>query len=788
MLSIYGKIILTIFIVMQVIEITSLNGHSPYDISICDITLTYCYVVATGVVSVPPTLQLPIPSQLEGANQVLVVVTDSIGCEEFLLETCPLPITAFCFDIGSEAIPPTSTTMSILGYYNGYAWFSGLFTSNSFSYYMIVYYDTVQEAWIGAQSPTPITPPGNVNTITTINTDVGIGVMPPETGWGFVVGYPYGSNTLFILGINYNDNSCLVTPTPTPTPTMVIVCNCISFENTTSGTLNFSLTQCNGTILNGMVQSGTTLYYCGRLPSADIGVNVQISEICIDNTCAPIPTATPTATPTPTLAPIVGYFQDSCDPLNTFIVYNIPTSYSPLSGVYYVQSSGYVGCVTSISPITSTNQYSYILLNSQPDINTCQILNPCPTPTPTSTPTSTPIPLEEFIINAVGVNQIYQTPSSGFTINSSLTYYIDWGDGIETFPPGITKINHIYSSPYTGQIKILSTNLTTITSFNSETNPHNSQSLWTTTSELQKLDGLLSLNVQNSNGLFITGDVNNLPTTLTSLIVYNNNLSGDTSNLPQFLTLMAIYGTNTISGDTSGFPSTLTSVLDLQGNNTVSGDTSNLPSMLTTSTMIIRGQNTISGDTSGLPAVRQLRITGNNTISGSVLNLPSSLVICEIDGFNTINGDISTVPPNIQIFLCDGNNTISGDITTLPLTSRSINIQGLNTITGDLFLLPPLITGLRINGSNNTFSYSSSGRIWASNYTGLFIQTTGGSWPGFNSTETDNLLNDIQPRYINTPVSNFTIKCGSIPKRTSASDSAYNALVTLIGSSDVILN
>jgi hypothetical protein len=74
---------------MQVIEITSLTGHSPYNISICDITLTYCYVVATGVVSVPPTLQLTVPSQLEGDNQVLVVVTDSIGCEEFLLVSCP---------------------------------------------------------------------------------------------------------------------------------------------------------------------------------------------------------------------------------------------------------------------------------------------------------------------------------------------------------------------------------------------------------------------------------------------------------------------------------------------------------------------------------------------------------------------------------------------------------------------------------------------------------------------------------------------------------------------------
>ena len=195
---------------MQVIEITSLNGHSPFDISICDLTLTYCYVVATGVVSVPPTLQLPIPSQLEGASQVLVVVTDSIGCEEFLLESCPLP--------------PT---------------------------------------------PTPTT-------------------------------------------------------TPTPTPTMVVVCNCISFENTTSSALNFSLTLCNNVVLNSIIQSGTTLYYCGRLPSADVGVNIIINEICIDNTCAPVPTATPTTTPTQTLAPIVGYFQDSCNPSNTFIVYNIP--------------------------------------------------------------------------------------------------------------------------------------------------------------------------------------------------------------------------------------------------------------------------------------------------------------------------------------------------------------------------------------------------------------------------------------------------------------------------------
>jgi len=375
----------------------------------------------------------------------------------------------------------------------------------------------------------------------------------------------------------------------------------------------------------------------------------------------------------------------------------------------------------------------------------------------------------------------------GFRITASLPYYIDWGDGIESFPAGTSDIFHTYSSPYTGQIKILSTDLSSITQFKSETNPHNSQSLWTSTSELEKLDQLDDLRASPENGLFITGNVLNLPRTITNLVVYNNDLNGTTFDLPQFLTLMAIYGINTISGDTSGFPSTLTLTLDLQGNNTVSGDTSNLPSMLTTSTMIIKGQNTISGDTSDLPSVRQLRITGFNTISGSVLNLPSSFIICEIDGLNTISGDISTVPPNIQVFVIKGGNTITGDITTLPLTTRAITIKGFNTLTGDLFLLPPLITSFDIRG-NSTFSYSSSGRIWASNYTFLFIQPTGGIWTGFNSTETDNLLNDIQPSYINVPVSNFTIKCSSTPKRTSASDTAYNALVALIGAGDVVLN
>ena len=266
---------------MQVIKISSLSGHSPYNISICDLTRTYCYVVATGVVSTP--LILNIPTELSGTQEVLVVVTDSIGCEEIQYHTCEFPL------------PSTSPT-----------------------------------------------------------------------------------------------------PTPTPTPTN-ITCNCISINNPSGVTLNFGFIQCDGSSFYGPIYSSTTLYVCGRLPYGDSGLVITTSStICTGNICpGPTPTPTTTPTPTPTLPPIVGYFQDSCNPSYEFTLSNIPVSFSPLSGVYYVESTGYVGCATYIGSTISTNLFSFIAMGSQPSIYHCQISNfiyPCPTltPTPSVTPTITP--------------------------------------------------------------------------------------------------------------------------------------------------------------------------------------------------------------------------------------------------------------------------------------------------------------------------------------------------------------------------------------------------------------
>ena len=300
---------------MQVIQITSLTGHSPYNITICDITNTYCYSGVTGATTAPLTIN--VPTELLGTTELLVVVTDSIGCQEIQYHVC--------------------TTVP---------------------------------------TPTP-------------------------------------------------------TQTPTITPTNSI-CNCISIENTSGITLNFGFTQCDGTLFNGEIYSATTLYVCGTLPYGDSGVVITVSsEICSGNICPdPTPTPTTTPTPTPTLPPIVGYFRDTCDPSYEFTLSDIPITFSPLSGVYYIKSSGYVGCATNIVSTTSTNIFSFIAMGSQPSVYHCQKANfiyPCPTLTPTPSITPTLTPTQTVTSTVTPTNTTTPTPTT--TMKYSIFKVMNCCDG-----------------------------------------------------------------------------------------------------------------------------------------------------------------------------------------------------------------------------------------------------------------------------------------------------------------------------------------------------------------------
>ena len=90
---------------MQTIQISSATGTPPFDFSICDYTNTYCYSVATGVSVFPITVNIPVP--LEGASTILIVITDSNGCTEFVPYSCPSPTP-------TQTPTPTPTPSSVI--------------------------------------------------------------------------------------------------------------------------------------------------------------------------------------------------------------------------------------------------------------------------------------------------------------------------------------------------------------------------------------------------------------------------------------------------------------------------------------------------------------------------------------------------------------------------------------------------------------------------------------------------------------------------------------------------
>jgi hypothetical protein len=116
------------------------------------------------------------------------------------------------------------------------------------------------------------------------------------------------------------------------------------------------------------------------------------------NTTTPTNTPTPTSTLTPTptvtsspLSPIIGYFQDCCD-ANIKIKVGLLLTGLTIGSSYYLQTSGYSGCVVVISETKTNLQFNSSNLTDFNDCDDClRKLNiVCPTPTPTPTTTTTP--------------------------------------------------------------------------------------------------------------------------------------------------------------------------------------------------------------------------------------------------------------------------------------------------------------------------------------------------------------------------------------------------------------
>ena len=298
------------------------------------------------------------------------------------------------------------------------------------------------------------------------------------------------------------------------------------------------------------------------------------------------------------------------------------------------------------------------------------------TPTQTKTPTQTPTitqPLESFTMKAFNLSAL----TFNTWTNSTNSTVVNWGDSsINTYGSGaqINTVSHIYSSPYTGDITFSSLDLTKITQIVITTGVTGTSSsgLTFTTTEMNKLDGLTRLEFgpadspttsPSSGGAYVSGITSQLPRTLTIFRTNKNNLSGNISELPTGLTNTYILGTNTLSGDSTGFPKPANaSLIAIGGNNTISGDVAALP------------QNSL---------FKTLSIAGFNTLSGNTRDIPTGLTFCIIWGYNTITGNIADTPRTITSTLSiEGNNTITGDTTGLPSGATGVSIRGNGSIRG----------------------------------------------------------------------------------------------------------
>lgn len=90
---------------MQTIEITGATGTGPYDVYLCDITLTYCFLIS-GATTIPPTVLIELPKTFPnpfpppstnitfgGVNSLIIKLVDlGSGCEKFIPYYCSSPI------------------------------------------------------------------------------------------------------------------------------------------------------------------------------------------------------------------------------------------------------------------------------------------------------------------------------------------------------------------------------------------------------------------------------------------------------------------------------------------------------------------------------------------------------------------------------------------------------------------------------------------------------------------------------------------------------------------------
>jgi hypothetical protein len=242
----------------QSIDILTSTGVPPYDVYVCDVTYTFCYVVATGV-TLP--YQFFAPPPLDDVSQLIVKLIDSTGCVFFEPFQCPTPT-------------PTPSPTCFANQYQ--IWVGGPCTFN------------LLDCSSGITGTYTTTSGGTYNVCSS---------LPPVS-----VGYcPYGP-VIFLGPCPTLTPTPTVTPTLTPTPSITsTITPTVTITPTITPTVTITKTPTPTPTITPTITPSVTITSTPTLTPS------QTPTITPTLTITSTPTQTPTITPTltPTLTPTI---------------------------------------------------------------------------------------------------------------------------------------------------------------------------------------------------------------------------------------------------------------------------------------------------------------------------------------------------------------------------------------------------------------------------------------------------------------------------------------------------
>lgn len=251
----------------------------------------------------------------------------------------------------------------------------------------------------------------------------------------------------------------------------------------------------------------------------------------------------------------------------------------------------------------------------------------------------------------------------------------------------------------------------------------------------------------SSPGINITGNISSLPSTMSDFIIDGGNtISGNLSSLTGLTNLAAFSvasGNPTITGDLSDVPWTNMVIFGIGGDPIHTNPTTNITGDIDLITFnasmtqfyLAGGINTITGDISQFPStLTSLQVDGDGAVGEG----------------NTLSGNINTLSTNLTKLTLAGKNTVTGSLSSYQPTSLvTMQISGvLNGITGNVNDLPPNVAYVDIESVTVTGTYTAS-RTWASTMyrfiwlgvpisdvnqvNNMFIDLNGSAWSNYGA-------------------------------------------------------